>query len=252
MKVAFWNGIAPAEGVTDNLAAIATTLSLFYHCDVVLGSNYIKNHMLQDCYSGKMKEEGIAHVPYQLSYGDPEYFRKLWEMKRNRQGDVLEVPMEGVTIIYPPDVTDKKMFYYQVPRKTIYIMDVAGENHTASQSALEEADIIVIFLKQDSVQVQQFFYQYSVIVPKAVFVVDDYQKKGGESFYKYAENCGVNREEIEIFPRNCEYKMACEEGKLEFFIRENLRCPTKNPHYNFMLNLKSIARVLYERSMKEY
>ena len=59
MKVVFWNAISESDNVTGYVAAVGTILSLEYHCEVVLSSNYISNHMLQDCYSGKMKEEGL-------------------------------------------------------------------------------------------------------------------------------------------------------------------------------------------------
>ena len=115
MKVACWNGTSSSDNVAKYVAAIGMMLALECKCNVVLSSNYLSNRMLQDCFSRRMLEDGIAHTPYCFLYGSPEYHGALWSMKRNRQDNILEVPMRGVTIIFPPDVAEKSMFYYKVP-----------------------------------------------------------------------------------------------------------------------------------------
>lgn len=249
MKVAFWNGVSPADGVTDYLAAIGTILSIQRKCKVVLSSNHISNHMLQECFSSRTKEE-IAHTPYRFYYGTQEYFRALCDLKINRQGSILEIPMEGITIIYPPDVTET-MFYYEVPSSTLYLLDTAGENSTASRSALEEADIIVVFLPQDETKIQRIFIQFSELIPKTLFVIDGFQRNGGCSRRNIAAKYGYNTRNIGIIPQNNEFKEACEEGRLAFYVKENLEQATKAPEYNFMLNLKAIAKLLFDRYSEE-
>lgn len=249
MKVAFWNGVSPSDGVTNHMAAIGTMLALHKKCEVVLGSNHISNHMLQDCFSSRIMEEGRAHAPYQFSYGEPEYFRALWDMKRNRQGDVLEMPMEGITIIYPPDVTDKSMFYYKVPWTTLYLLDVTGDNTTAFQSALEEADVVVVFLPQDVVEFQKILYRCSYLIPNALFVIEGFQKKGNCSVRLIEKKCGIDKRNIAIFPHNEKYTEACEEGSLAFYLKNNLRPMKKEPEYFFVSSLRHIANLLYEYSV---
>ena len=251
MKVAFWNGASSVDDVTEYLAAIGTILALQKGCRVVLGSNYISNHMLQDCFAGKIKEEGIAHKPYRFFYGSPEYYRALWDIRRNRQGLVLEKPMEGITIIYPPDVTDKRMFYLDVPRTVFYLLDIAGEHNAAPQSALEEAEIVVVFLPQDVTEIHKFFDRFSSIIPKALFVIEGVRNKKGAFQNILKLKYGISKENIGIIPHNYEYKEACEEGKLEFFIGNYLQHTTKESQKIFIASLKSIANYLYERSKRE-
>lgn len=246
MKVAFWNGVSSADGVTNHMAAIGTLLSYEQKCEVVLGSNHISSHMLQDCFSSRTEEEKVAHAPYQLSYGTTEYSRALWDMKRNRQDNIVEMPMEGVTIIYPPDVADKKMFYYEVPWTTLYLLDIGGENNIASQSALEEADLIVVFLPQNVTELQNFFYRFSSLIPDDIFVIDGFQKDGCCTKRSVAEKYRINRNNIGIIPPNKEYTEACEEGRLESFLKNNLRPMKKEPQYLFMSNIRYLAKRLRE------
>ncbi len=244
MKVVFWNGTSLSDDVTDYMAAIGTILSLEYNCEVVLGSNYISNHMLQDCFFSKIKEEGAAHAPYRFLYDSPEYYRVLWNMKRNRKDDILEVPMEGVTIVFPPDVAEKRLFYFKAPEAAFYLLDIAGGSNAALQSALEEADIIVILLPQDVVEIQNFFYQFSILIPKAIFVIKEKKRRDRRFYRKVISEYGISNRNIGSIPQNKEFIEACEDGKIEVFLRDNQS--TKCPGYYITAGMKSIAKLLHE------
>ena len=111
MKVVFWNGISMSEGLTDYVAAVGAILSMDYNCNVILGSNYVSNHMIQDCFFYRKREE-IAQAPYCFIQDSTEYYRVLWSIKKNYGDYILEIPMEGVKVVFPPDVTEKKFFYW--------------------------------------------------------------------------------------------------------------------------------------------
>lgn len=245
MKVAFWNGVSSSDGVTNHVAAIGTILACEMNCTVVLGSNYICNHMLQDCFSDRRKETGMGLEPYRFYYGTPEYFRALWDMKLNRKGNILEVPMEGITIIYPPD--DRKMFYYPVSPTTLYLLDVAGENNADFQSALDEADIIIVFLPQDVTEFQKFFTRFSYLIPKSLFVIKDFCRNGEVTCRDIAAKYGINRRNIGLIPYNSKYTEMCESGKLDLFLNGKLNQATKEPQYRFLVSLRTIAKRLCER-----
>lgn len=251
MKVAFWNGAGLSGGVSDYMAAIGATLALVHNCKVVLGSTYISNHKLQDYFSSNIKEEGVAHVPYLYLHGSSEYYTALWDMKRSRQGNILEVPMEGVTIIHPPEVTEKKVFYYEVPQTTFYLLDIAGENSKAFQSALDEAEMVVVFLSMNVTEIQNFFQRFSLLIPKTLFILKVFQQKSTVSRCKFSIEYGINIRNIGTFSHNKEFEEACEEGRLESFLRSGLSKSTKEPVYKFISNLKSITNLLYERGSYE-
>ena len=214
MKVVFWNAISTLGTVTDYMAAIGTILSLEYGCEVVLSSNYISNHMLQDCFFSKIKEEGVAHAPYRFLYDSTEYYNALWNMKQSRPDNILDIPMEGVTIIFPPDVAEKSMFYYNVPKKAFYLLDMAGDSNVVFQDTLEEADLIVVFLPQDEVEIQKFFYRFSSLIPKSVFALDEVQRTNRIFYRKKVAEYGINYRNIGSIPQNKQYRIACTDGRL--------------------------------------
>ena len=247
MKVVFWNAISDSGNVTDYVAAIGTILSLEHHCEVVLSSNYISNHMLQDCFFCKIKEEGSAHAPYRYLYDSPEYYSALWNMKRSRQDNILEIPMEGVTILFPPGIAEKSMFYYEVPETSYYLLEVAGESSAYIHDVLEEAEVIVVFLPQDEIEIQKFFYRFSSLIPKAIFVIEESYRITRVSYRKMVAEYGINYRNIGSIPQNKEYIEACEDGKLESFLRQ--KQAANSSQYSFIMGIRYVAQLLYERKV---
>ncbi len=245
MKVAFWNGILMPEDTVDYMAAVGIILALEYKRETVLSSSYISNHMLQDCFSGKAKDR-ILRTPYRFLYGSLEYCRELWSMKGNKKDNVLEVPMEGVTIVYPPEKDEAGMFYHKASPNTFYFLDMAGESGTTFQNVMEEADLLVVFLPQDEVEIQKFFHRFSSIIPNTIFVIEEVQRANRLSYRRLVTEYGVSNKNIACIPRSKEYKEACEEGKLELFLKK--RWATKSSQYSFVAGVKSVAKILYERS----
>lgn len=244
MKVVFWNGVGVSNDVTNYMAAIGTILASEFCCEVVLGSNYISNHMLQDCFFSKMKEEGIAHAPYCFFHDSSEYSDALWKMKGRRQEDILERPMEKITVLFPPDVGERLMFYHEISKQSFYLLEIAEGNYLSFQNALEEADKIVVFLPQNIVEIQNFFYRFSPIIPKMIFVLKESSQWNKSLFNKLISEYGINSKNIGSVSQSNEFNEACVEGKLEAFLKRNRS--TRSPHYSFLVGIRRIANLLFE------
>ena len=243
MKVVFWNGISMSEGLTDYVAAIGAILSLEYNCEVILGSNYVSNHMLQDCFFNKTRE--LAQAPFCFIRGSTEYYRELWSMKKDvTQGDILEIPMEGITIVFPPDVTEKKLFYYKISETAYYLFDLAGENAVTLQSAVEESELFIVFLPQNEYKIQKFFHRFSSIIPHAIFVIEEQQRSNRLFYRKIVAEYGIKNKLIVSIPKNRKYKEVCEEGELESLLKKNLNANLTK--YDFVSGVKNVARLIYE------
>lgn len=246
MNIAFWNGIGSRQSIADYVVAIGTILAMEQKSNVVLGSNYIANHMLQDAFSSKMLEEGCAHTPYCFLFDTPEYNEALWNMKQNRQGSILEVPQKGITIIFPPDVAEKRMFYYKSPPQSFYLLDMAKKYNASSQSALDEAEAVIVFLSKNATDIHNFFERFSSLVPKTLFVMVDYHRGAGYSCRKLESDYGIKRRNIIILPYNCEYEEACKEGKLEIFLEKNKKRSTREANYKLIASLRRIVKHIYK------
>lgn len=244
MKVAFWSGFGMDTKKTLHIATISIVLTLVYHKEVVLSSNYISSHMLSDCFFGVISQYRRIKGSYRYCYGEPNYFRSLWDIYKK---EIISTPMEGITIIRPPDVIDKSMFYYEVSEQTIFFMDVASESNLVFGSILEEADLVIIFLPQDSIKIQIFFEHYSSLIPKSLFIIDNFRKNGSCIPKNLSRKYRIDKESIGIFPYCYAYEQACEAGNMESFLKKNLNCSTRNPNFYFMYHLQKTTKMLTER-----
>ncbi len=249
MKVAFWNGISSSDGVANYVAAVGMMLAHEYNCNVILSSNYISNRMMQDCFSRRMLEEGIAHTPYCYLYGSPEYHGALWSMKRNRQGNILEMPMKRLKIIYPPDVAEKSMFYYTTAPKDFYLLDVAKSSIAESKNVLDEAELVIVFLSQDETEIQNFFERFSSLVSKALFVIVDEQHDTGHTCRKLKSEYGINGTDIGIIPHNKGFEQASEEGNMGQFLWQNAKETLEEQKYSFIASLRKVSKKIYMRAI---
>ena len=244
MKIAFWNGVNFTASQANYVAMVGILLARICKCNVVMSSNHISSHMLQDCFSDKMPEQGTIREPYRLYYSVPEYHRRLWELKRFRQSSIQEVPMDGITIVYPPDVGEN-IFYFETSKQTYYLVDIAGENYVSSQRALEEAEFIVLFLPPDEKEIRVFFQFISMIDSRFIIVIEG-QIKMSSSFLQYLElNYGIKKKDIIIIPENSEFNKACNRGRLDYFVRDNIRKQTNDSNLRFWNAMRRITKEVY-------
>lgn len=257
MKVAFWGDFHSAEVVTGSIAAIISIVAIHYGRTVVVNRDHICNHNLQDCFFQKeLCREGEDPV-YCYYYGEIEYFRFLWE--KYGSGPWLPVErrlMENVYLLYPPDLLEPSLFRETAVPNTslkdaLFFLNIAGGKHNASKQALEEADLVVIFLPQNMSVIKTFLDKYSSIIPKALFLISDYERtrsrETGCSPARFVKRFHVDSRNISIIPRNQEFKAAFEEGRMESFIRANLSCSIKNKNYSFMQHLFVATEMILER-----
>jgi len=252
MKVACWNGTSSSDNVAKYVASIGMMLAFEHNCNVVLSSNYISNRMMQDCFSRRILEEGIAHTPYCYLYGSPEYHGALWSMKRNRQRDILEMPMKRMTIIYPPDVAENSMFYYKTEPKDFYLLDMAKNGIAESKKVLDEAELVIVFLSQNITEIQKFFERFSSLIPQTLFVILDYQQDAEQICRKLKAEYGIKQNDIGIIPFNNEFEKASEEGNLIKYIFHNMQCPMEDSKHNFLFNLRKVSKKIYMKGINFY
>lgn len=249
MKVAFWSDFRREGGVTGSLAAISAVCVLHYHKNIALSSNHFSDHSIQDCFGKTPFREGRARTAYCYCYGESEYFRMLWEGYVPSEPQVLQCQlMEGVYLLHPPDLLEPSLFRETVPEDMLSFLDVTGEHHSATNQALEEADIVAVFLPQNMAAIRNFFDQYSSLIPKSIFFISNYRRaykrKAGCSPAQFVRNFDIESQKVGTIPYNEDFAEAYEEGRIEHFIRENLSCTPKNRNYNFMNQLFAAAEMI--------
>ena len=241
MKIAFWNGTGMCGNVTGYLTAISVYCALNLKKTVYVSRNHLNGRRLEDYFFNNPSGGGKENFMDCYSYGEPEYFRKLWEENAQKQKEIRT--REGICLIHPPDISDDCMFYREVSEEALYFMDIPYGMNIASAKALEEADIVVVFLPQDKSEIHIFFDKYSSIIPKALFLIADYRKNGLCSPEHLQRNYGIEKERTGTIPYNGTFEALCELGVAADFFRNDLYYNTKADE-DLKGHFKKAARML--------
>ncbi len=250
MKVAFWDGTDNAGKVTGYLAAISVYCTLYFEKCVIAGCNYLGGQGLEDYFFYDPSRSGIERAQKCHPYGEPGYFRKLWEMKISedrRAGDITT--SVGIRLVQPTDGLEHLMFYRNISRETLYFMDISGKINAFSLQALEEADVVAVFLPQNTMEIRKFFHHYSSIIPKSVFFITDYHSEEKCNPHYLHRIYGIEKKRLGVLPKCRKFDMACENGDVERFFQE----PEEGEKY-FCRNIRRAAELLLaaEQDKEEY
>jgi hypothetical protein len=102
----------------------------------------------------------------------------------------------------------------------ITYIDTSNQNSLSSKIILEEVDLIVVNLVQNTAMIEHFFNNYSSILSKCVFLISSYHKKSNLDINKISKSHLIDKSNIAAIPYNVEYQEAVLQGTVvEFFAR---------------------------------
>ncbi|BCJ95782.1 hypothetical protein acsn021_33510 [Anaerocolumna cellulosilytica] len=129
----------------------------------------------------------------------------------------------------------------------IYI-DTSNENNLSSKYILEEVDLVVVNLVQNSSMIKYFFDNYSSILDKSVFLFSRYHKTSNLNIQKISKTYSINKSDLAVIPYNIEYQEAVLKGTVVEFLSSNYNCKRKNPNYGFMRELRKAVTMIFNKS----
>ncbi|MDF2589593.1 MAG: putative rane protein [Anaerocolumna sp.] len=164
----------------------------------------------------------------------------------------------GNSLYYIPnnEQTNKEAFDYNLYDNINHILkalesfadityiDTSNHNSLSSKIILEEVDLVVVNLVQNSAMIEHFFRNYSSILSKCVFLIGSYHKKSDLDINKISKAHLINKSNIAAIPYNVEYQEAVLQGTVVEFFARNYSCKRKNPNYNFIHEVKKAVNMI--------
>lgn len=284
MKVAYW-GNGRKSGVTCALTAIGVTAVLAYPFKITLFENhYNKNGVLRYLFPRKWQYcvgESVYRDPFlktpvygnyltnqsytmEQSYSLNESYTLMDGGENSFAYPVIELLERG--LYYVPQFTSNADLYdYQFQcdllpllkkYQEIAFIDTQRENTISSKVILEDADIVVVLLRQNMDEIQSFFQNYSSLVPKAFFIISDYQKKSPVNLQKIVSEFGFRRDCIGVIPHSEEFGLAAAYGRMIEYISSNYMSSEEKESRYFMQELKKttfllMQQVVFNRELEE-
>ena len=270
MKIAFWSNAMEWCSVSANLAAISVAIAIRYPYTIVTLENHLCVHGLGKAYNdgscaGMPAEagtnyydgfgmEGLLRKIYRREYNIGTLKSHLSEIIKNR---LYYIPQSRVIhndlFDYEFEHCINPLFYLLDNNADVCFIDTASSS-LSTKNILDESDLIVVNLCQKTSVIEDFFLRYSSMIPKAVFIINDYDPRNILSCKQISKQYDVPIENIIVMPTCKRYREAYRGGYVHQFISRNIFCQKEDPDYLFMQMVKKAAVTIIrnvERNAKQ-
>jgi hypothetical protein len=279
MKIAFWSNAKGKCGVTSNLACISIASSIKYAYRTVLIENHDQNNTLENVlmynrgnYHARESDNlmfqkvGMNHVLNQIaaeSYNTENRSNHTLMLKEKEQWMIKEASLEILdnSLYYIPtnNTINRETFDYNLYGNInnilkalesfadITFIDTSNHNSLSSKIILDEVDLVVVNLIQNSYHITNFFENYSSILSKCVFLISSYRNNSKLNINKISKTHLINKSNIATIPFNVEYQEAVSQGTVIEFLSRNYRCKKDDPNYPFVHEVKKAVNMIFRQ-----
>jgi len=265
LKIAFWSNAHEKCGVTANLAAISVASVIRYPYTIITLENRLCHNNLGRAYLGTSCVNTIHEVG--SNYYDGGGMEGL--LRRIYRGDFhtniipsyrREIIPGHLSYIPQSRIIHSEIFDYEFNHEIntllqlleeysdISFIDTACRSNLSSKTILEEADLIVVNLCQNSTLLEDFFLNYSSLISKAVFLIGNYSNHFVINSRRISNTYDIPIENITVIPFSDMYRNAFLNGSIVEFISSNYVCDKNNPNYLFIQSVKKAVYMIINRA----
>lgn len=257
MKFAFWSNEQRA-GVTANLAAMSVAALHINQCKtIILENHYSRNNLARYLIPASSMLVNEMEM-YYLGHGTRDCLVQLIEKGTNKKrAEDATIELIQNNLFYLPqnrlmeDFFDYEFQWNQLPlikqleEKGHHILiDTKTNNSLSSKLILDEADLVIVNLKQDINSITDFFDNYASILDKAFFIISDFRYNQGISKNQILNEFEIDPNRFAIIPHNLEFRVALSEGRTVEFIHRHICCNVSNPNFHFINHIMYAANLL--------
>lgn len=261
MKIAFFSKDGDS-GVTSNMSAISIAGILGFNMRILA----MENHWSQDSMARYLMYENGPNI---IKEGELHYLGRgmvesmvmhFSDYTKKRRTDPYTIEVIQNSLYYlPQNAYSKDVFDYEfcsnvLPRmkaleKTYDIILIDTKNYTMnSRVILDEADLVVVNLKQDLDDIEAFFYYYSSITYKSLFLISNYRTKKPCNLNKIRTQFNIRKESIASVSHNLQFENALHQGKVINYMYDYFHCPKGDFNYRFIRDIKNATEMILKNA----
>lgn len=263
MKIAYWSN-SRKSGVTSNLAAVSLTGVLAYPFKITMFENHynangISKYIFPECMSKGVAEQEAYCLGHRV-FDHPACRRNEKAFRTYKDYAVVEA-IEDSLYYVPQIAQNAELFDFDfqcrllpvlnscAAQNGIAFIDTSLENSISSKIILNEADFVVVTLRQDLQDIHDFFQNYSSLSQKAFFIIGNYNKKSKISLKAILSEFEFQRDRIGIIPHSDEFQMASESGRMIEFISSHFHPKHAEEEKYFIQQLKRTTFLLMQHTV---
>lgn len=267
MKIAFWSNVSEACGVSANLAAVSVATVMRYPYSVIAFENRLCCNNLGKAFLGRSHTKGNSEVGtnYYDGGGMEGLMRKLY------RGDyhvgmvdsyVQKIIPDHLYYVPQSKVLHSEIFDYEFNHCShmllnmfeafadVCFIDTACHNNLSTKNILEESDLIVVNLCQKQSVLEDFFLNYSSLIPKSIFIVGNYEFNKKLNVKRISAMYEIPEESMVVLPINENYHNSFSDGSVVEFISRNHACLKDNPNFIFIQSVKRAAHMIMRKAVE--
>jgi len=265
VKIAFWSNSPQECKVSSNLAAICVASVIRYPYSIIAMENRLSSDNLGKAFLGTGRECVLyeAGTNYYDGRGLEGLVRKIYRgdcdneilksyLKEIINGHLYYIPQSGVihNEIFDYELNEciQPLFAMLEKRADICIANASCSQILSTKSILEEADLIVVNLCQKQSVLENFFLNYSSIIPKSIFIISSYELNSRLNYKRIAQMYELELDCITVIPDNVLYDLAYNSGHTIEFLYRNYSCPKESGNYYFIQAIKKAAYLMVKKA----
>ena len=258
MKIVFWSNY-PKSDVTSNMTAVGIMFSIMFPARVMMMTNHCNYENLGRALLGRSYDDVLRE--------ESGYFCRSGLQPRIKRIDEVvnpfDAPKDAETLsedglyyfaqgklfnneIYELRIMEEinRFFSYLNESEDYIFIDAKSQDSVSTVGLLEEADIVVVNLKQDERLIRDFFKKYAAITGKAFFFISEYRKRKGYSKSKFINEFSIHPNRVAVIPYNPEFVQIVNDGRITEYVMKNHNCKEDAKEYYYIWHLKKAAKLL--------
>ena len=257
MKIIFFSKEGDC-GVTCNMSAMSIAGILEFRMRILTLENHwsqdgIAQYLMYEKRFQMLKEDRVSYLGHGV---DESLVMHYAHCSKKRRTDIMTIEVIQDSLYYMPqnayskDVFDYEFYNNVIPRLNClenayeYVF-IDTKNYTMnSRVLLDEADLVIVNLKQNYDEIKSFFANYSSLTYKSLFLISNYRSHRSLNLTKIKNEFHIPKENIVAIHHNQLFENAVYNGKVINYMYEHYYCNRNDSNYKFMKDIRKATKML--------
>ncbi len=260
MKIAYWSNSYEQSRVTYNLAAVSVASVMRYPYTVTVLENNLHKYnlglaylgtdrvmLLQEAGNNYYEGGGIEGLLRQIYRGEGDYSYLKPYLKEIIRNHLYYIPQSRFihNDLFDYELTMNADALFHILEETFDLCYIDTSPHNLnSKTILETADRIVVNLCQNQTYLDDFFENYSSLIPKAIFILGNYSPQSIWTCKRISKLYDIPSEKITPIPYCEAFENSFARGRAVEFMTSNYLCKKDQPNYLFMMSVRRAAAMI--------
>lgn len=157
----------------------------------------------------------------------------------------LSGPMNSDVYEYELGNVIDKLLWELERRNDLVLIDTQSSGNLTTKVILDQADLVVVNVRQDPVQIEQLLEQYGGLQDKMMFLISQYQEDSLCNRSYLSQHYRIPEEKIWSMPEYPLLPYLQDQGKLADFLQRNLWATSKEKNFALIRELRKTVGALY-------